>query len=175
ILASVSQAQAILLAAALSEPGVRFAKVAPGIEVQIRPTVLPDGAAARLTIDASFGVTTTPLDAAVPDTHDDPPPPMIQKHHVETDATVGVFDLFDISSFSVTTSHPRTPYFVPILGRLPLIGRAFQWPRRPKTVDHDSVILVNTVVLPRALNLSNFYRVADFEREPMPPPSECEA
>ena len=169
ILAGLSQGQALLLAAALSEPEPRFSKVAPGIEVKVRPTVLPDGAAARLTIDARFGVTTTPLDPqAGTDTTQEPPAPAINSHRVETDAAVDVFDLFDISSFSMTTSHPRAPYFVPILGRLPILGRAFQWPRNPKVVQHESMILVNTVVLPRAVNLSLFYRIPDFEREPLP-------
>jgi len=169
ILAGLSQGQALLLAAALSEPETRFAKVAPGIEVKVRPTVLPDGAAARLTIDARFGVTTTPLDpAAGADTWEEPPAPAINSHRVETDAAVEVFDLFDISSFSMTTSHPRAPMSIPILGRLPIIGRAFQWPRGPKVVQHESVILVNTVVLPRAVGLSLFYRLWDFERPPQP-------
>jgi hypothetical protein len=177
ILAALPQSQALLLAAALSEPEARFATVAPGVKVKIRPSVLPDGAAARLTIDATFGVTTSPLDTnASPDTRNDPPAPAIQQHRVETDATVGVFDLFDISSFSMTTSHPRTPFYVPILGRLPIIGPAFQWPRRPKEIHHESVILVNTVVLPRALNLSSFYRLSSLEAENLPDkPASCQA
>jgi Bacterial type II/III secretion system short domain len=169
ILAGFSAGQALLLAAALSEPEPRFAKVAPGIDVKVRPTVLPDGAAARLTIDARFGVTTTLLDPeAGSDTLNEPPAPTISSHRVETDAAVEVFDLFDISSFSMTTSHPRAPFSVPILGRLPILGRAFQWPRKPKVTNHESIILVNTVVLPRAVNLSLFYRLWDFERRPRP-------
>jgi hypothetical protein len=165
VLEGLPQAEAIILAAALAEPEAHFAKVAPGVEVNVRPTVLPDGAAARLTIDASFGVTTTPIDAAAStDTRNEPPPPAVETHHVQTDATVGVFDLFDISSFSITTSHPQSPAFFPVLGRLPIIGRAFQWPRRPKQTHHESVILINTVVLPRALTLSSFYRPAPFEK-----------
>lgn len=169
ILAGLPTSEALLLAAALSEPEPHFAQVAPGITVKVRPTVLPDGAAARLTIDASFGVTTTPLDPeAGADTLDEPPAPTISSHRVETDAAVEVFDLFDISSFSMTTSHPRSPFTIPILGRLPILGRAFQWPLKPKVVHHNSVILVNTVVLPRAVNLSLFYRLWDFEKMPLP-------
>lgn len=172
ILAGLAQGEALLLAAALSEPEPRFTKVAPGIEVKVRPTVLPDGAAARLTIDARFGVTTTPLDPeSGVDTLDEPPAPAINSHRVETDAAVEVFDLFDVSSFSMTTSHPRAPWSIPILGRLPLLGRAFQWPRNPKVNQHESMILVNTVVLPRAVNLSLFYRLWDFER--LPRPEDC--
>jgi hypothetical protein len=61
VLAGLSNAQAIGLAALLaSDIQPACTKVAPGIAVNVRPTVLPDGGAARLTVDARFGVASTP-------------------------------------------------------------------------------------------------------------------
>lgn len=159
VLASLPQAQAVLLAAALlGEAEPTYSKVAPGIAINARPTVLPDGGSARLTIDARFGVASEPQDPeGREDTWAQKPPAGISSHHIRTDATVSAFDLFEISSFSVAASHPRAPFYIPILGRLPWIGPAFQIPRRNKEVHFESLVLVNTVILPRALQLNRFY------------------
>ncbi|HYO14198.1 MAG TPA: hypothetical protein VE685_13465 [Thermoanaerobaculia bacterium] len=169
VLSGLASSEALLLAAALAadvEP--TYSKVAPGIAINVRPTVLPDGGAARLTIDARFGVNSTPLDPdGTTDTRRQPPADGIISHNVRTDAAVTAFDLFEISSFSVTASHPQAPLYVPILGRLPVIGRAFQFPRRNKETHFESLVLVNAVILPRSLELHRFYgRDASPEREP---------
>ncbi|HEX4496093.1 MAG TPA: hypothetical protein VIE43_10545, partial [Thermoanaerobaculia bacterium] len=165
-LAGLSGAQALGLAALLSsdsEPA--YTKVAPGIALSVRPTVLPDGGAARVTVDARFGVASTPLDQDRQDVWRAAPPAGIAGDNVHTDAAVSAFDLFDISSFSVGVSHPRTPFYIPILGRLPVIGPAFQIPRRDQETLFESLILVNTVILPRSIELQRFYG-----RETDPPP-----
>jgi hypothetical protein len=160
-LATLPQGKAVLLAGALlSEPEPHYAKVAPGVSVHVRPTVLPDGSAARLTIDARFGVTTADYDPKNQDTSNlwlQPPPPGISSHRVETDAVVSAFDLFGISSFSFDTVIPRGPFVVPILGQLPIIGRIFQFPQANTDVRHESIILVNVAILPRALSLMQYY------------------
>ena len=162
ILAALPQGKAALLAGALlSETPPTFSKVAPGIAVHVRPTVLPDGSAARLTIDARFGVTTAdydPKDQARTDVRMQPPPPGIASHHVSTDAAVSAFDLFDISSFTVDTAVPQAPFVVPLLGRLPILGRMFQFRRDNVTTRHESLILVNTAILPRSLALLSYYQ-----------------
>jgi hypothetical protein len=158
VLAGLSSGQALGLAAILSadtEPA--YTKVAPGIALSVRPTVLPDGGAARLTVDARFGVASTPLDQDRSDIWRAAPPAGISSHHIHTDAVVSAFDLFDISSFSVTVSHPQTPFYIPILGRLPILGPAFQIPRRNKETLFESIVLVNTVILPRSVELHRFY------------------
>jgi hypothetical protein len=158
VLAGLSGAQALGLAALLSadtEPA--YTKVAPGIALSIRPTVLPDGGAARVTVDARFGVASTPLDQSRTDLWRAAPPAGIASHNIHTDAAVSAFDLFDISSFSITVSHPQTPFYIPILGRLPILGPAFQIPRSNKETLFESIVLVNTVILPRSVELQRFY------------------
>jgi hypothetical protein len=159
--AAVPQAQLGQLAAVvLSEPEPRYSKVAPGIAVHVRPTVLADGSAARLKIDARFGVTTSdynPSQQKADDQWVQPPPPGISAHRILTDAAVSAFDLFDISSFSVDTVVPQSPYFVPVLSRLPIIGHIFEFPRKNQSTRHESIVLVNTVILPRAMALAGFY------------------
>jgi hypothetical protein len=139
----------------------------------VRPTVLPDGGSARLTIDARFGVNSTPLStAARTDVWAQAPPDGITSHNVKTDAVVSAFDLFDISSFSVATSHPQTPFYIPILGRLPILGPAFQIPRHNKEAHFESIVLVNTVILPRSLELHRFYG-RELMKSTSPTPAGC--
>lgn len=147
---------ALLLAAGLVEEKPVFNEVAPGVRVSVRPTVVPDGSSARLELECSFGVATK-LPGSQEDIWGQTQADAVESHRVSTDAAISVFDLFDISSFSIDSSHPQAPYYVPVLGRLPFVGPAFQWPRNKKRVRHESLILVNTVILPRALDLARYY------------------
>jgi len=170
ILASLPQGKAALVAGALlSETPPTYSKVAPGVAIHVRPTVLPDGSAARLTIDARFGMATAdfdPKDQGRQDVRMQPAPPGIASHHVSTDAAVSAFDLFDISSFSVDTAVPQAPFVVPLLGRLPILGRMFQFRRANVTTRHESLILVNTAILPRSLALLSYYQAGSSTSSP---------
>lgn len=159
LLDNLPQAQAILLAGALAKPVVpSYTTVAPGVGITVRPTVFGDGATARLQIEASFGVESTRPDASKDgNTWQPQPVDTVKSHTVATDATIQALDLFNISSFGLVTRHPRGPGYVPVLGRLPLIGPAFQWRRKDTQIDHNSLILVNTVILPRALDVVRYY------------------
>lgn len=159
VLAGLPSGQALLLAALLSaEVEPTYSTVAPGITINARPTVFPDGGVARLMVDARFSVTTKALGGENrPDVWAQTPPSGIQSHRVTTDVHVSAFDLLGISSFSMQSTSPQAPHYLPILGRLPIIGPAFQYPRPPKVTHYESVILVNTVILPRALSLGRFY------------------
>lgn len=158
-LSQLPTAQAVALVAALNPPKPTYTRVAPGVGIEVRPSVLPDGGSARLQVKMSFGVETTAFEGDESDKSglSYPTADAVKSHQVTTDAIVGAFDLFDISSFDISTSYPRPPGSVPILGTLPLIGPAFQWRRKATALEHHSLILVNTVILPRALNLTQFY------------------
>lgn len=157
VLSGLPQAQALLLTAALaSETEPTFTKVAPGISIDARPTVFPDGGTARLLIEARFSNGTT-VDTTTDGNWAGPPPDSISSHTATTDAAVNPFDLLELSSFDQESSAPRSPFYVPILGRLPILGRAFQIPRPPKKTHFESLLLVNSVILPRAVELQRFY------------------
>ncbi len=159
LLAPLPQAQALLLGSAiLSDVQPRFTSVAPGVEVKVVPSVLPDEQSARLQLNFRFGVETSVLGEERPDLKPARPADAVKSHQVVTDTTVTAFDLFDVSSFSLATSHPQAPHYIPILGRLPLIGPVFQLPRGNKRTHHESVILANAVIQPRSLYMTRFYQ-----------------
>jgi hypothetical protein len=158
IFGTLGSGEAFLLAAALAnEVEPNFHQVTPGISIKIQPTVLPDGGAARLAMECEFKVETQEFGNRGNDVWRQPFADAVKKHKVVTDTAVSVFDLFDISSFSMESSYPQAPSSLPVLGRLPIIGQVFQRPRDKKRVHHESIILVNTIILPRAMDLARFY------------------
>jgi hypothetical protein len=148
------------LGALIGDVDRTFTKVAPGIEINVRPTVFPDGASTRLKVDCRFGVTTQPVmrsEGLPGHPWQDAPADLIASHRVQTDLATSAFDLLDISSFALTSTHPRPPMVIPILGRLPVVGGIFQCPRRDKVTHHQSMILANAIILPRAMDLARLY------------------
>jgi hypothetical protein len=57
------------------------------------------------------------------------------------------------------TMYPRPPFITPILGNLPLLGPMFRFERGANRTFHQSVIMVNAVLLPRSLALAGYYGV----------------
>lgn len=72
-----------------------------------------------------------------------------------TDTVISAHDLFDLSSLTFATSSPMSPAYVPVLGRLPVIGPAFQFPRKNREVYHSSIVFVNAAILPRSVDLAS--------------------
>jgi hypothetical protein len=134
-----------------------YTAVTPGIQVAALPTVLPDSSEARVQLQVMFGVATTAPSSMSKDAWPAQPPDAVAEHLVQTDAVVDGFNLMNISSFDIETSAPQAPFAVPILGRLPVFGKMFQWPNPPRTVHHTSMLLVNATIIPRALSLFGFY------------------
>lgn len=154
----LSNPQLLLLGAVLNQPEPEITKVAPGVAINVRPTVLPDGGSARLQLDFNFGVQST---VENPVTTGDGrrksvPADGIISNHVATDITVSAFDLFNVSSFSIESSHPRSRY-LPVIGSIPIVGELIKKPRKNKVTRHESIVLVNTTILPRILDLAHFY------------------
>jgi hypothetical protein len=158
IISGLTGSQAFAVGALLKPQPRAFATIAPGIGISVRPTVLPNAAAARLQILASFGVA-----AAMPEREtgsDNPQPPVldaVESHLVRTDANIDALDLVGLSSLSTDTRVPRGPFVFPVLGRLPVLGPIFQFSRKDTRIHHYSIILVNTVILPRALDIARNY------------------
>jgi len=159
LLAGLPTAQSAAIAALLSnDVAPTFLKIAPGISVTITPSVAANGESADLNLDTNFGVTATdPTSSDRKDVWPSQLPSAVQGNHVVTYATVDGNRLFEVSSFNITTTTPRAPQYVPILGRLPVIGQAFQFPQGPQSTDFQSVLLVNALVVPRSLGLVGFY------------------
>jgi len=168
LLAGLPTAQAALLSGAfLNGVPPAYTKVAPGVSVSVLPSVSNDGSWADLDLTTDFGVTTSAAsDQARTDVWPSALPSGITSNQVITHATVIGSKLFAVSSFSLTTLAPQAPEYIPILGRLPLLGPIFQRPRGPKATRYQDLLLVNAVVVPRALGLVGLYSL----NKPLPYP-----
>ncbi len=153
-----SQPQFALLSAALTPPVPEITEIAPGVAINVRPTVLPDGGSARLQLDFNFGVksmvTNTTIDGE--GRLRSVPADGIVSNHVKTDLTISAFELFNVSSFSIESSYPRSRY-LPVIGSIPLLGELIKKPPKNKVTRHESLVLVNAIILPRVLDLTHFY------------------
>ncbi|MBD3291416.1 MAG: hypothetical protein GF393_00720 [Armatimonadia bacterium] len=123
------------------------------------PHVLPGGSTADIEIELLVGrnnpriyppggnPASTPLDS-------------VAMHRTHTSVYVDSLDLFGLSSLSLTTSHPRPDYEVPVLGSVPIIGDMFTFDRGPQSVHHESIMLVYATILPTGSDLAE---LLDFE------------
>lgn len=156
--AGLSNLELLGLGAVLSQPEPELTRVSPGVAINVRPTVLPDGGSARLQLDFSFGVeTNVENNVAQGDGRiKSVPAAGIKSNHVRTDITVSAFDLFNVSSFAIESSHPRSRY-LPVIGSIPLLGELIKKPAKNSVTRHESIVLVNTTILPRIMDLTHFY------------------
>ena len=149
--------QALVLAALKPTAEVSYYKVAPGIRVQVTPAMTPDGTNALLKMEVEFGVETSLEKDSSKETLAYRPPDAVKSHTIKTTATVGGFNLFEVSSFNVETLSPRAPFIFPILGNLPLVGPMFRFSHSARRTYFQSVILTNATLVPRGLGLVNLY------------------
>jgi hypothetical protein len=148
----VNPAFTLGIAALLTEKQATYTKIAPGIQMQVTPTVLPDGGTARLVISLQTNLANDrPADGTKGQPLDS-----IPTHVMTTDVAVGAFDLFTLSTLSFQSTRPGDPWRIPILNSLPLVGKLFQGPTR-ETVNQESVLLINVSILPKSLDLAKSY------------------
>ena len=170
LLTNLSDTQLLALRLLTNQTQQVYTQVAPGVSVDVRPTVLRDGASARLKMHVKFGLDTIGEIGSEGNNgvYKSVPAPMVKSHEVTTDAAISALDLFDISSFSLQTSYPRSRY-LPVIGSIPLIGELIKRPAKNKITTHESMILVNAVIVPRALDVARFYESGGNQASVCPP------
>ncbi|NLO06504.1 MAG: type II and III secretion system protein [candidate division WS1 bacterium] len=140
------------LALALGQEQEVWAALREGVELTFTPWVLPGGSGAEIDIDC----TVTHGDGGEEAGGDaNPELTRVARHNANTQVYVDAMDLFSLSSLNLRTSHPRSDYSVPVLGQLPIVGSLFRFPRSPQQVHHESVLLVQSVVLATGRELAD--------------------
>jgi len=135
-----------------------YAKIAPNVSVMATPMSSLSGSSADLVLHTTFGVPAPdPLDRSTPDIFQKQHASGIESDDVSTRVDVDGFTLFHISSATFRTVVPQGNGGIPVLDRLPLVGPLFQWGRAPANTEHQSLLVVSAVIVPRALHLANFF------------------
>jgi len=130
-----------------------WAAMTEGADLKFTPIVLPGGGSAEVTVDVVISHGDPGPGGPVPS---EAPVPLsrVARHSASTKIRLEPLDMFALSSFGLTTTHPRTDFVVPIIGRMPFLGQMFRFPRSPDRVIHESLLLVYSTILPTASDLA---------------------
>ncbi len=167
------------LAGILAPPRIT-AQLTKGVTLIVTPTSLNTASSAELNVNLTVnepdgGPQSVNTTAATQDLLD-----RVASHVVTDTVRVQSLKLFDLSTLSMSITHPRTPTCLPLaetqparafsyiaavpfsvpcavwrstFGSIPMAGRLFEWPRPPITVDNRSVAIIRAVVVPTAMDL----------------------
>jgi hypothetical protein len=163
--APIDASSAISILAALSKEDVRWRAMASGITLNITPTVFRDRTAALIDVALTIA---DPAKTNVSHSEQNPlrTPARISQSTLTTKINVNTMDLFAISSFNNQTTVTGRRWYVPLVGPvwegvfgdIPVVGNLFSPIRPPINVQHQSIILTNTLIVPTAMGLTELYQ-----------------
>jgi hypothetical protein len=149
------------LAMALGQEQETWSVLREGAELEFTPYILPGATRAEVNVHAIVA-------------HDDPAPPptgstapaetslhltRVAKHEASTTVYLDTYDLFDLSTLALRTTHPRPDLRLPVLGQLPFIGSIFSFPRNPRAVHHESLLIVRASIVPTAMDVARLHPI----------------
>ena len=148
------------LAAGLSKDRTSWQQLTSGITLSITPSVLRNSASAELKIDLTTGP--DPKDTATESKQIS----RIVQNDVNTTVYVNTLDIFALSTFNSQTTINGDRTYIPIIGTIlqgifsdiPVIGNLFSWKNNPKNVQHQSIVLTNSFIVPTAMGLAPLYQ-----------------
>jgi Flp pilus assembly secretin CpaC len=182
--APIDASSAISILAALSKEDVRWRAMSSGITLDITPTVFRDRTAALIDVALTIA---DPAKTNVSHSEQNPlrTPARISQSTLTTKVNVNTMDLFAISSFNNQTTVTGRRWYVPLVGPvwegvfgdIPVVGNLFSPIRPPINVQHQSIILTNTLIVPTAMGLTEWYQTSNdspplrlrFPGQPFPP------
>jgi hypothetical protein len=78
---------------------------------------------------------------------------------------INTWDLFALSSFNNQTTITGRRWYVPLVGTIwegafgdiPIMGGWFSFKRPPQNIQHQSIILTNTLIVPSAMGMASYF------------------
>jgi hypothetical protein len=180
LLGKLPAPQAVALLSALSKQEVSWQALTSGITLKLTPIVMRNQAQATVNVDLStaypaFESADKKTDSATNPTSSATNPTStevklrslsrISQSKVDTKVYVNTWDLFALSSFNNQTTITGRRWYVPLVGTIwegafgdiPVLGEWFSFKRPPQNVQHQSIILANTLIVPSAMGMASFY------------------
>jgi hypothetical protein len=182
LLGTLPTESAVALLAALSEEEVRWQSLSSGIKLDLTPTLMRDQTQAEVKVNLTIADPAT-LDSAK-DSKDPAqynniqfrgsdqvkmrPLSRISKSIIDTKVYVNTMDLFALGSFNNQTTVTGRRWYVPLLGTIwegafgdiPVVGGWFSFKRAPQNVQHQSIILANTLIVPSAMGMASYFNAS---------------
>lgn len=139
-----------------------FRALTSGVSLEITPSVLRNSASAELDIK----LTTAPQ--ATEKTTEDAnlrPLSRISQNTVDTTVYVNTLDIFPISTFNSQTTIDGGRTYIPVIGTIwqgifsgiPIFGDLFSWRNHLRSVQHQSIVLTNSFIVPTAMGIAPLY------------------
>lgn len=168
----VSASQALALLSALSREESRWEALDSGITLNLTPILMRDQSQAEVDVDLSIGYPETKDESKKPTVifraSDDKAKPRsrIAQSSLKTKVYVNTMDLFALSSFSNQTTVTGGRWYVPLVGTIwegffgdiPVLGGWFSFKRKPQNMQHQSIVLANTLIVPSAMGMASYVK-----------------
>lgn len=179
LLSTLPTQSAAALLAALSEEEVRWQSLSSGIQLDLTPTLMRDQTQAEVKVNLTIADPSTldsDKDSKDPTQYNNiqfrgsdstqmRPLSRISKSIINTKVYVNTMDLFALSSFNNQTTITGRRWYVPLIGTIwegafgdiPVVGGWFSFKRAPQNMQHQSIILTNTLIVPSAMGMASYF------------------
>lgn len=185
LLSSLPLNNVIALMAALSQEELKWQALSSGIQLKLTPTLTRDQMQATVKINLAIA-DPSEMNVSLASNEEDPlvqtfeklsnkrfkssdqyakPLSRISKSTLDTKVYVNTMDLFALSSFTNQTSVTGRRWYVPLIGTIwegafgdiPVVGGWFSFKRPPQNMQHQSIILTNTLIVPSAMGMASYF------------------
>jgi hypothetical protein len=151
--------------AALSKDNSQWRGLTSGVSIGVTPSVLRNSQSAELKIDFTTGPEKTMTEETNNGSSKLRPLSRIGQSKVSTTVYVETLDLFALSTFNNQTTEDGGRGYIPLIGPvwkgffsgLPIVGDLFSWQNAPNNVQHQSIALTNTFIVPTAMGIAHLY------------------
>ena len=176
ILSTLPLSNGIALLSALSKEEVSWQSLNSGIQLNLTPMLMRDQMRAAIDVDltiadpAQLNADKNQKEEAfstrvVKSTQGLRPLSRISKSILKTKVYINTMDLFALSSFNNQTTITGRRWYIPLIGTIwegafgdiPVLGGWFSYKRPPQNIQHQSIILTNTLIVPSAMGMASYY------------------
>ncbi len=160
VVGALPLSQVIGLIGALGEERSVWRELQAGVSITITPNVLRNMTSAELAVNLKTGDPQAgSRESGVR------PLSRVSQHDVKTSIYVTGLDFFDLSAFTNQSTLNGGRGYVPVIGpvwqgvfgSVPVAGNLFSWPKSPKTVYQESLILTNSFITPTVMGVAVLY------------------
>lgn len=181
LLGTLPAPQAVALLSALSKEEVSWQALTSGITLNLTPVVLRNQAQATVDVDLTIAEPANKSEdkKASSSSANLRPLSQISKSVLKSKVYINSWDLFALSSFNNQITVTGRRWYVPLVGTIwegafgdiPVLGGWFSFKRQPQNVQHQSIILANTLIVPSAMGMASFFQSSIPQRNFFPPSS----
>ena len=184
--------KALQLLSALSKEEVSWQALSSGIALKLTPVVLRNQAQATVDVDLTIADPASKNELKTKTESDSATPPSDRKLRplsristsiVKSKVYINTWDLFALSSFNNQTTITGRRWYVPLVGTIwegafgdiPIMGGWFSFKRPPQNIQHQSIILANTLIVPSAMGMASYFKSSsplDSYSNPNPNPND---